>query len=52
MLQIIGSDNPFDAEFINFWGPGDIPYWYGYFKILKCLDCMKGFGIGSAPGMK
>ena len=38
--------------FIEFWKPGDIPYRYGSRKILTCLDCITGFGIGSATRLK
>ena len=38
----IESDTPFDVAFMDFWGPGDIPYWDGSLKILTCLDFMTG----------
>ena len=52
MLQTNYSDTPFDVLFIEFGGPGDIPDWYVFRKILTCLDCMTGFGLGSAIGLK
>ena len=52
MLQTIESDTPFDVVFLDFWGPGDIPYQNGYLKILTFLYCMKGFGVGAATVLK
>ena len=52
MLHTIDSDNPFDVVFLDFWEPGDIPDQDGYRKILTCLDCMTGFGIVAATGLK
>ena len=52
MLHMVESDNPFDAVFLEFWEPGDIPDRYGYLKILTCLDCMTGFEIGVASELK
>ena len=52
MLITIESDTPFDMVFIDFWEPGYIPYWEGSRKILPCLDCMTGFGLGAAIGLK
>ena len=52
MLQKIDSDTPFDVVFLNFWEPGDILDKYGSHKILTCLDCMTGFGIGADIGSK
>ena len=52
MLHAIESDTPCDVVSIDFWDPGDIPDWYGYCKIMTCLDCMTVFGIGSASGLK
>ena len=52
LLQTIDSDNPFDVVFIDLWEPGDIPDWDGSLKILTCLDCMTGSGIGAATGLK
>ena len=46
MLQMI------DVVFLNFWEPGNIPYRYGYRKILTCLDFMTGFGLGADIGLK
>ena len=46
LLHTIESDTPFDVVFLDFLEPGDIPDWDGYRKILTCLDCMTGFGIG------
>ena len=37
---------------IDFWEPGDISDQYGSRNILTCLDCMTGFGLGVASGMK
>ena len=45
MIHIIDSDTLFDVVFLDFWEPGDIPYWGGYCKIITCLDFMTGFGI-------
>ena len=49
---MIESDTSFDVLFIDFWEPGGIPDRDGYCKILKCLDCMTGFGLGAAIGLK
>ena len=51
-LQTIDSDTPFDVVFLDFWKPGDIPDQEGSIKILTCLDCMTGFGIEAAIGLK
>ena len=51
-LQTIESDTPQDVVFLEFWEPEDIPDWGGYQKILTCLYCMIGFGIGAATEMK
>ena len=52
MLQKIDSDTPFDVLFIDFWEPGEIPYQDESCKILTCLDCMTGFGLGAAIELK
>ena len=52
MLQKIDSDAPFDVVFIDFWKPGYILDQNGSLKILTFLDCMKGFGLTEATGMK
>ena len=52
LLQTIESNNPFDVVFIDFWEPGDIPDRYVSCKILTCLDCMKGFGLGAETELK
>ena len=52
LIQTIESDTPFGVVVLDFWGPEDIPDWYGSRKILSCLDFMTGFGIGAAIGMK
>ena len=52
MIHKIESDNPFEVAFIDFWEPGDIPDWDISHKILTCLDCIKGFGIGEDRGPK
>ena len=52
LLQTIESDTQFDVVFLDFWEPGYIPYRGGSCNILTCLDCMTGFGIGAAPGLK
>ena len=51
MLHTIESDTLFDVIFIDLWDPGGIPYQYGSRKILTCLDCMPGFGLGAASGL-
>ena len=51
-LQTVESDTPFDVVFIGFGEPGDIPYQDGSRKILTGLDCMTGFGLAAATGMK
>ena len=52
LLQIIDLDTPFDVVFLEFWEPGDIWDQDGTRKILTCLDCMTGFGLAEATGMK
>ena len=52
MLHKIESDTPFDVVFLVFWGPGDIPDHDRSCKILTCLYCMIGFGIGEYIGLK
>ena len=52
MLHTIESDTPFDVVFLEFWEPGYIPDWDISRKILTCMDCMKGFYLGAASGLK
>ena len=52
MLHMIELDTPFDVVFLYFWELGNIPYWNGYRNILTCLDCMKGFWLEEASGLK
>ena len=52
MIQTIESDTPSGMLFTDFCEPGDIPDRYGSRKILTCLDCMTGFGIGSDTRLK
>ena len=52
LLRNIESDTPFDVVFLDFWEPGDIPDRDRSRKILTCLDCMRGFGLGSAIGLR
>ena len=52
MLHTIESDTPFEVVFLEFWVPVDIPYKDGCRKILKCLDCMIGFGVVASIGLK
>ena len=49
---MIDSDTTFDMVFLDFWEPGDIPDRDGYRKILTCLYCMTGFGLGVDIGLK
>ena len=49
MLHTIYSDTPFYVILLDFWVPGNIPYWYGYLNILTCLDSL---GVVSASRLK
>ena len=52
LLQTIESDTSFDVVFLDFWVPGGITDQDGSRKTLTCLDCMTGFWISAATGMK
>ena len=52
ILCTVYSDTPFYMVSVDLWEPGDIPDQDGYQNILTCMDCMTGFGLGSASGMK
>ena len=52
LLQTVELDTPFEVVFIDFWETWDIPYWDGSHKILTCLYCMTGLGIGASIGLK
>ena len=52
LIRIIESDTPFGVILIDFWGPVDIPYQYGYFIIMTYLDDMTVFGLLSASVLK
>ena len=51
-LHTIESDTPFDVVFLDFWETGYIQDWDGYRMILKCLDCVIGFGLGAYIGLR
>ena len=51
LLHTFESDTPFGILFLDFWEPGYIPYQDVLSKILECLDCMTGFGIGASNGL-
>ena len=52
MLHTIEPDILFDVVFLDFWEPGYIPDRGGSHKIIPCLDCIVGFGVGASIGMK
>ena len=52
ILHTIESDTPYGVVFLDFWEPGDIPYWDGSCKIKTCLDCMTVFRLGLSSGLK
>ena len=52
LLHTIDSDTLFDVVLLDFWEPGDITDRGGSCKTLTCLDCMTGFEIGAAIGLK
>ena len=52
MLHKIESYSPFDVVFMDFSEPGYTPDQDGSRKILTGLDCMTGFWLGAAIGLK
>ena len=52
IFHTIESDTSFEVVFLDFWKAGEIPYQYGYHKIITYLYCITVFEIGASSGLK